>query len=223
MPPREALSHRLSFAVRFVDHFSGEPVADELPVRLADTLQRPATRSDGAGHRQPDGTYRFLNAPDGDVTVLWRQPFERTQAGWSRFAADPVIHLPLADAATPVAVDLWPSAGAQAPASATGVRGKLVGANAGGLTVRIARFGQPFDRFTLSDAAGEFLFLPPGRLTPDPATGRVPLSIEVRQPGGALRAVIGGAFLPPTAGAAFAAADFDIAPRTLPRIRFQLA
>lgn len=218
---RETVNHRLSFAVRFVDHFSGEPVAAELPVRLADTLQRPAA-SPGGGYRQSDGAYRFLSAPDGEVTVLWRKPFERTAAGWARFADDPVIQLPLANPATAVAIDLWPSAGADAPASATGVRGKLVGASAGGLTVRIARTGQPFNRFTLSDAAGEFLFLPPGRLAPN-AAGRTPLTIEVREPGGALRAVTGGDFLPPSAGAAFAAADFDIAPRTLPRVRFQLA
>ncbi len=31
----DAISHSLSFAVRFLDHFSGAPVADELPVRLA--------------------------------------------------------------------------------------------------------------------------------------------------------------------------------------------
>lgn len=220
--PREAIvSHRLSFAVRFVDHFSGEPVAAELPVRLAGSLQRPAL-SPAGGYRQSDGAYRFLSAPEGPATLLWRQPFARAEAGWTRFSGDPSISLPLPDPATPVVVDLWPAASAQAPAGATGVRGKLAGVDAGGLTVRIAPTGQPFDRFTLSDAAGEFLFLPPGRLAAN-AAGRIPLSIEVREPGGALRAVAGGTFLPPSAGAAFAAADFDIAPGATPRIRFQLA
>ena len=35
------IHHRLSFAVCFTDHFSGRPVADELPVRLEGNLQRP--------------------------------------------------------------------------------------------------------------------------------------------------------------------------------------
>ena len=218
----EGLSHRLSFAVRFVDHFSGEAAPDELPVRLDGSFQRPARRSDGAGYRQADGSYRFINVPDGEAHVLWREPFSRTEAGWARWADDPVLQLPLVDPVEPVNVDLWPAAAAVAPASAVGVRGKLVGDDAGSLRVRIAIQGHPFDRYTLSDDAGEFLFLPPGRLAPN-AAGLIPLSIDVRDATDAPRAVAGGAFLPETAGASFSGADFAIAPRSVARIRFQLA
>ena len=31
----DTISHQLSLSLRFIDHFSGEVVADELPVRLA--------------------------------------------------------------------------------------------------------------------------------------------------------------------------------------------
>ena len=119
-------------------------------------------------------------------------------------------------------MDLWPTAKAAAPASATGVRGKLVGAQADGLTVRIAHQASPFDRFTQSDATGEFLFLPPGALPTD-ANGRVPLKIEVRNPAGAPRLVGTGRFLPAAAGPAFAGQNFSVAPRTVPRVLFQLA
>jgi hypothetical protein len=219
---RESVTHWLSFAVRFVDHFSGEPVADELPVRLAGSLMRPALRPGGGGYRQSDGAYRFVGAPGGPAKVLWRTPLARTEAGWTRWTDDPQIGLPLADPGQLVLVDLWPTAAADPPAGATGVRGKLVGPNPEGLTVRIAVQGQAFDRFTLSDAAGDFLFLPPGRLAPTPA-GRVPLTIEVRDAAGVARAVTGGTFAPSAAGPDFVGANFTIAPRTAPRIRFRLA
>ena len=48
----DSITHRLSFAVCFNDHFSGAPVPDELPVRLAGSLQRPARRADGRGAQQ---------------------------------------------------------------------------------------------------------------------------------------------------------------------------
>ena len=214
--------HALSCAARFNDHFTGHPVADELPVRLAGSFQRPILRPGGAGRRQGDGAYRFVDAPSGATRILWREPFARSHAGWMRWQDDPEIVLPLADPTALVQVELWPTGRAAAPASATGVRGRLAGPNRGGQTVRIAVQGAPFDRFTRSDDTGDFLFLPPGRLPTDPL-GRVPLTVEVRDPGGVVRAVNGGAFVPASAGAAFSAADFVILPRTIPRVLFQIA
>ena len=179
-------------------------------------------RADGQGSRQGDGSYRFRNVAGGTTRLLWREPFTRSHAGWTSWDADPDIVLPRPDPQAMVEIELWPTAAAAAPVSATGVRGKLTGAAVDGLTVRIARQGQPFDRFTRSDQAGEFLFLPPGALQTD-ATGRVPLAIEVSTPAGAPRLVTGGEFLPANAGAAFAGANFTIAPRSVPRIVFQLA
>jgi hypothetical protein len=218
----DVVAHRLSLSVRFLDHFSGAVVPDELPVRLADGVARPVPRPGGGGARQADGSYRFRNLPGGTARLLWREPFTRSQAGWTAWTDDPEIVLPRPDPTRPFDVELWPTAAAKAPSAATGVRGKLTGAAVDGLVVRIARQGQPFDRFTRSDAAGEFLFLTPGALTTNPA-GLVPLTIEVRTTGGVPRPVVGGAFVPAVAGAAFAGANFTVAPRSVPRIVFQLA
>jgi hypothetical protein len=218
----DTVRHALSCAVRFEDHFTGEPVGDELPVRLAGSFQRPITRPGGAGRRQDDGAYRFVDAPSGTTRILWREPFARSHADWTRWDDDPEIVLPLADPTALVAVELWRTSNAAAPASATGVRGRLIGPNPAGQTIRIALQAAPFDRFTRSDDAGDFLFLPPGRL-PTNAQGRVPLTIDVHDPGGVVRAVNGGTFVPPSAGAVFPAADFEILPRTVPRVLFQIA
>lgn len=218
----DTLTHRLSLAVRLVDHFSGEPVADEFPLRLAGSLQRPVMGPGGATRRQADGAYRFINVPEGTVRVLWREPFARTHGAWLRWPdGDPQFMLPLADPAAYADVPLWPAPHAAAPPGATGVRGKLTGPNAAGLTVRIAVQGEPFDRYTRSDDNGEFLFLPPGRLALD-ASGRVPLRIEVQAGGGVGRLVADGRFVPDSAGAAFAGPDFTVTPRIVSRIVFRL-
>ncbi|ATY30922.1 hypothetical protein [Sphingomonas psychrotolerans] len=217
----DLIAHRLSFAVCFTDHFSGTPVADELPVRLEGSLLRPAKRADGSGARQSDGSYRFIGAPGGTVRILWRDPFQRTHAGWTRFDADPEVTLPLVDPAARIAIDLWPTATAAAPVGALGVRGKLVGPDAGGQTVRIARQGTAFDRMTLSDQNGEFLFLPPGRMAEN-ASGLVPLTIEVLRPDASPRILGGGHFVPAAAGTPFPGAGFAVVPRSISRVIFTL-
>lgn len=217
------ITHALSLAVRFLDHFSGRPVPQELPVRLSESYDRPALRPDGGGARQTDGSYRFRGASPGIRRILWRDPFQRSQSGWIRWEiADPEVTLPLATPTQVIEHDLWPTAAAPVAPGATGVRGKLRGTGAGGLEIRIALQGQPFDRMTRSDQAGEFLFLPPGTLPLD-AGGRVPLTIEARIPGGAVRPILSGSFLPDTAGAAFAGQNFTILPQTVARVTFQLA
>ncbi|SNR51115.1 hypothetical protein EYF88_10810 [Paracoccus sediminis] len=217
------ITHTLSLAVRFIDHFSGRPVPQELPVRLSESYARPAPRPDGSGARQADGSYRFLGAAAGTRRILWRDPFRRSQSGWIRWEiADPEVTLPLPVPAQVIDQELWPTAGAETTPGATGVRGKLRGTGAGGLEIRIALQGRPFNRLTRSDPAGEFLFLPPGVLPLD-AGGRVPLTIEARIPGGAVRPILSGSFLPATAGAGFAGPDFTILPQTVARVTFQLA
>ncbi|MBK4216500.1 hypothetical protein JJJ17_11235 [Paracoccus caeni] len=216
------IRHQLSLIVRFRDHFTGQPVPQELPVRLAGSLLRPVRRPDGKGIRQADGSYRFLGAGTGAQTILWRRPLTRAEAGWVRWDADdPQVTLPLPDPATVVEVDLWPAADAIATAGQTGIRGKLQGSDTAGLEIRIAQQGQPFDRMTRTDQGGEFLFLPPGAMAPDMA-GRIPLTIEARIPGGAARPVASGRFIPDSAGAAFAGQDFTIAPQSVARVVFQL-
>ena len=214
------VSHNLSFSIRFVDHFSGTPVSDELNVRIDGSYALPTKAPGGAGRRQNDGTYRFLSIPSGRHTIRWRDPFRRTQDGWASWEPDPEVTLPLPNPETPLDAPLWPTASAEAPASATGVRGKLIGANTSDLTVRIAHAADGFDRYTLSDQAGEFLFLPPGRLAAGP-TGIIPMQIEVRNPDDSPRVVSGwrlGVGAPLTLGA-----NFTLTPRQLSRILFQIA
>lgn len=217
------VTHALSLSVRFLDHFTGRPVPQELPVRLAGSLLRPARRQDGSGRRQADGTYRFLSVPAGPQRILWRDPFQRSQSGWTRWeTADPEVTLPLADQTEVVQHELWPTATADAAPGAAGVRGKMLGATAAGLEIRIAVQGQPFDRLTRTDQAGEFLFLPPGALPLD-ATGRVPLVIQARSPGGPPRVILSGTFQPAATGAPFAGPTFTIPPQTVARVIFQMA
>lgn len=218
----DTITHDLSFVIRFVDHFSGQPVPNDLPARLDQSFQRPSIRSGGAGHRQSDGTYRFLSVPGGTKTVLWRDPFQREQSGWTSWDQDPEITLPIADPTTPMDFTLWPASNAIAHSSATGLRGKLEGLNTNRLTVRIAPAADAFDRYTRSDAASEFLFLPPGRLLAN-AMGSIAMKIELEQADGTPRPVTGGRFSTASAGAAFVGPNFNLTPRSVSRILFQVA
>lgn len=218
----DTVRHALSFAVRFVDHFGGAPVPDELPVRLAGSFARPAIAPGGRGYRQADGSYRFINVPAGRHRVMWRDPFARSQAGWMRWTEiEPELELPLGNPAQIAEFELWPDPAAAAGVGTCGVRGKLSGAFAAGQQVRIALQGQPFDRFTCCDAAGEFLFLLQGRLPPS-NTGLLPLRVAVQEADGTPRLVTGGGFIPPATGTAFGADTFAIKPGAIARIRFTL-
>ena len=217
------VTHSLSLAIRFLDHFTRRAVVQELPVRLDHSFTRPVRRADGGGMRQADGCYRFLRLPLGTHRILWRDPFQRSAAGWTRWdQPDPIVTLPLADPTTAIEVELWPTPEATTAAGTTGLRGKLHGTGVAGLEIRIAPQGQSFDRMTRSDDAGEFLFLPPGALPLDVA-GRVRLTMQVRAPGGAVRPIISGRFQPASAGPAFAGNAFSILPQTAARVLFQLA
>lgn len=218
----DRVGHLLSFTVRLVDHFSGRPVPEEFPVRLAGSFQRPVFAPGGRTRRQDDGTYRFIDVRPGAVRLLWRQPFERMHGTWRRWGEEePQLQLPLPDPARPVDMELWPAAEAVAPPSATGIRGKLTGADAARQQVRVAVPGAASDRYTCTDERGEFLFLLPGALELD-AQGFVPLRIAVSAPDGAARNVADGRFVPAGAGSAFSGSDFTVPPRVVSRIAFRL-
>ena len=218
----DQVRHLMSFAVSFVDHFGGEPVADELPVRLAGSFARPAPAPGGRGYRQADGSYRFVNVAPGPQRLLWREPFKRSEAGWLRwYDPEPELVLPLANPAQPQRIELWPAPSADPAKGAVGVRGKLAGPNAGALEVRLVLQGLPLDRFTCTDAAGEFLFPLSGRLPLNNA-GRIPLEIAVQATDGTPRLLAGGAFIPAATGASFGADQFEILPGQFARIRFNL-
>jgi len=218
----QSVRHLLSFSVRFVDHFSQELVAIELPVRLDKSFLRPVQRPDGLGYRQNNGAYRFIDAPNGLQRILWRLPFTTHHAGWTRWQPDPQVRLPVVNPSQLIDVELWPTANAVAPPSATGVRGRLLGTNSSAQVVRLARQGEVFGRFTRTDENGEFLFLFASTLTAD-AVGRIPASISVLDTTGASRLVSGGNFVPGSAGTSFVGGAFNLTPRTVPRILFQLA
>lgn len=218
----DRIGHLLSFSVRIVDHFTRAPVADEFPVRLAGSFQRPVFAPGGRSRRQHDGTYRFIDVRPGPARLLWRSPFERLHGSWRRWGdEDPQLQLPLPDPRAGVEVEVWPVAEARTPVSATAVRGKLTGSGAAGQRVRITAQGAAFDRYTCSDERGEFLFPLLGAFALD-GDGLVPLSVDVLAPDGTARALAGGRFIPEGAGTAFAGSAFTVRPRTVSRIVFRL-
>lgn len=210
------VAHRLSLVIRFRDHFSGAPVADELPLRLEGSLAAPV--SGPLGPRQLDGTYRFLNLPPGQHRLLWRRPFARSEAGWTRWSEpDPVISLPRPDPLTPSEIELWPTAAATTPAGTTGLRGKLRGTGNAGAIIRVAHTAVPNDRHAVADAEGEFLFPLPGAAPPGPG-GLVPLILNVTEADGTPRDL-----LPPGGGAAVPSLNLTIRPREVARVQIELA
>jgi hypothetical protein len=180
--------HRLSFAVRFLDHFTGEPVEAELPVRLAGSLVRPVPRVDRRGRRHPDGTYRFVNTPPGRVEVLWRAPFAASHAGWTSWSAPTRILVPPLRPEQPVDITLWPSSDAAAPAGRTAVYGNVVG-GAAGLEVRIGGDPANAPHFTHTDGSGAFLYFTPDRPPANDTSGLVKVKVLLRDRAGAVVAI----------------------------------
>ena len=201
---REPWRHTLSFAVRFNNHFTGEPVTDELPVRLGDSFIRPVL-APSRGYRQADGSYRFIDLTSGTHRVRWLPALASSFQGWISWHADPVVQVPTADPTQLIVHDLWPAATAAVPPGVTAVRGRLLGNNVDGLRVRIANPTFASTRFTRTDANGDFLFLLPAPMETN-NSGRLELDIEVAD---GARTVNGGEFVPPSSGAAFPAAVGD--------------
>lgn len=210
--------HNLSFALRFNNHFTGEAVASEFPVRLDESFIRPVTRGDGVGRRHPDGTYRFVDVDGGVHRVRWLPPFENTHEGWISFDDPLDVMLPSASPETVIERDLWPGPDAVIGPSTTVIRGKLEGTAVDDLEVRVGPAGDPPPpQFTRTDALGEFVYLP-SPSTPD-GQGRVKLTLVVD---GGARAVANGTFRPTGTGASFVGADFVIQPGQSYRVVFQI-
>lgn len=212
-------THNLSFIVRYNNHFTGKAVSDELPVRLDSTFIRPVQRNDGAGTRQYDGTYRFIDLPSGHHRVRWLPALTDAYRGWVSFDQDLEVVIPSSSPQAVIERDLWPSPQANLSPTTTAIRGKLTGNNISGLQVRIrpaAIASTSF--FTRSDRLGEFLYPFFSPVAPE-TSGLLRLQIEVDGGG---RTVNGGEFIPPGTGSAFPAAEFRVKPGICSRIVFQV-
>ena len=153
----DVLQHQLAFAVRFDDHFMRAPVPEELVVSLVGDPARPVLAPGGTTARQPDGTYRFVDLADGP----WSLTVNSSRGLWMSLAPLAPIDAAAAAAPEPVRYDLWPTVRAQAPPGVTCIRGKVTGGAIEGLKVELAPVAESFDRWTQTDADGEFLFLLP--------------------------------------------------------------
>lgn len=218
MRSRDTWVHSLSFVLRFHDHFTGEAIEEEFPIRLEGSMLRPVQKNGGAGIRQADGTYRFINIPNGVHRVHWLPPFEPSYRGWISWEGIPEVTLPIANPETVIERDLWPTASGSVLPGLTAIRGKLRGANVTDLEVRIDRPGGAQSRFTRSDPFGDFLFVLPNPIAPD-NQGRLNLQIRIQA---GTRIVNGGQFLPADSGTAFVGANFQIRPGKSSRIIFNV-
>lgn len=206
------VQHRLAFAVRVEEHFTREPLAEALDVRLSSG--ETAVGSPSGGVRHGDGTYRWVNLTDGLRHVTLRAASGR----WVRWEPAPVqVVVPIADPRTALRVEVWPTPLATAPPGVSAIRGKLVGAAAGGLRVEIDGTGMaPTGRWTLSDADGEFLYLLPGG--PWPLTAARTLALTIAIFGRAVARVdVASPF-----GASFAGPQFEIPTQREVRARFHV-
>lgn len=208
--------HRLSFAVRFRNHFTDEAVQDELPVRLATSRIKPVLTGDGLGRRHADGSYRFADVPAGLHLVSWTLALEPTFRDWTCWNQALQIRLPLARPEEPIEQELWPTASAIVSPGLTAIRGQLQGAGRSNLEVRIAPPGLAMNHYSRTDEYGDFLYLLPDALRPD-ARGRADLQISV-----ASRTVTGGEYIPTGAGAAFVGANFKVRIGIVSRIVYQI-
>ena len=195
----EGWQHLLSFSIRFNDHFTNQPVTEELPVRLDHTFIHPVISSAG-GYRQVDGTYRFINLVAGVHHVRWRPPLEDSFRGWVSWDDDPLIQVPMLHPDELIVYDLWPESNVSIASGTTAVRGQLIGSNRSGLRIHISHVSFPSTRFALSDENGEFLFPLYEPLSTN-VDGLIELDIEVAD---GTRTVDSGEFIPADSGTPFA-------------------
>lgn len=221
----DLVRHQLSLVVRYEDHFLGHPVPDELPVRVAvggpeNPRIQPVRTSSGISARHSDGTYRFIDLPDGVHRVLWTPPLgtpaDRTTR-WVSWEVPLDVAVPRPDPTAVVVQPLWPSARAVTPKGMSAVRGKLRGPGATDRRVEIHPPSESPVHFTRTDSGGEFLFLLPFIPTLD-ANGRISLVIAIS--GGS---VTGGELLSDAgSGATFVGAAFTIPPGRESRVVFDI-
>lgn len=212
MTSQEAVRHTLSVAVRLDDHFLGDPIPDELDVRV-DTYFLPTLVRGGNGYRHDDGTYRFLDLADGVHQVQ----VKAASGQWMLLDAIPAIVTPLAQPMLAMPVQVWPTPQQSTPLGMTSVRGKLLGSPAATIARRIDLDVAGIDSgyHTQASTLGEFLFLLPGRLDLDPVDGMVDLDLRVTGTTVTSGEIVAGEQTSPFSGAAF-----RIPPGRESRVRF---
>ncbi len=170
---------QLSFALLLLNHFTGQPIEEELSV-ASDVRVQPVLTSDKR-RRNADGTYRFIDLPAGNHAVT----YVSSSGYYASFDAPLSVLTPIATPQTAIKRDLWPTPAAPIPTGMTAIRGSISGATFKNVKVEIAAQGQPFDRFTYTDLSGNFVFLIATRLNPIAANDpRTALSVQLN--GGAL-------------------------------------
>jgi hypothetical protein len=210
---QETVRHTLGVAVRLDDHFIGEPIAEELDVRL-DTFVLPTQVRGGNSRRHSDGTYRFIDLAAGPHQVEVTSP----DARWMTLDPLPVVVTPMLQPSPPLSIAVWPTPLQSTPLGLTAVRGKLVG-TPGATIARRVEFdvnGVDTGHHTQSSSFAEFLFLFPGRLDLD-ADSLVPLSLRVV--GGV---VSGGDVIHGEQHEPFTGAAFRVVPGRETRVRFHV-
>lgn len=210
---QESLHHALGVAIRIDDHFTGQPVPDQLDVRL-DTFTLPTQVRGGAGRRHDDGTYRFIDIADGPHQLRVTSP----DGLWMLLDALPPIITPIAQPTLALKLEAWPTPVQSTPLGMTSVRGKLVGTPAPTIARRIELDinGTDSGHHTQTSSLGELLFLLPGRLDLD-ADGLVDLALRVI--GGT---VTGGEIVHGEQHTPFTGATFKVAPGRETRVRFHV-
>jgi hypothetical protein len=172
----EDVRHLLAVAVQVTDHFLGTPVADELDVRL-DGRERPGRVLHGNGRRHADGTYRFVDVPDGGPHAITVASVDER---WIALAPPPQVVFPVAQPTQPLVIEVWPTSKQATPLGMTALRGKLVGAPAATIGQRVEVDVDTVDtgHHTRTGPYADVLFPLPGRLELD-ADGMVPLTVRV--------------------------------------------
>lgn len=212
----ERRTARLSFVVRFDDPWTGRPVPAAFDLRVDGTEITPVSNPAGQ-QRQPDGTYRFVDVPDGvwDVHVTDR-------SGLWAFLDTPIqVTLPLPDPADPVFVQVrkaWPSPARPIAPGRTAVRalvfeqGTLVPVANQRVEMDAPTGG--FTRWVRTQGDGECVHLFADYIAPQ-ANGL--LDIEVRTPGRVVTTCrVGDA--PASVGS-----TFSLPPGAVSRVRVEVA
>ena len=178
---RDIWIHRLSFGLRFRNHFTRRPVEAEFPVRLDRSFLMPVARPGSLGIGGEDRSHRFTAAggclpgagdgarrpsgrarhPPGRRLLSVHRRAGRGAPGAMAAAVrerGSGVALPLAQPQVMIERDLWPTPSATVPPAITGLRGQLRGNAIQGLDVRVTPVGAASRPFTRSDPLGDFLF-----------------------------------------------------------------